>query len=55
MFVYICGDTCSMPHILRAENNLQESVSSFYHVGPRDQTHVVRQQVPTPTEMDLIP
>jgi hypothetical protein len=29
-------------HILRSEDNLQESVFSFHRVGPKDGTQVVR-------------
>jgi amino acid permease len=38
--VYVCVYTChSMPE---TENNFQESVPSFYHIGFGDQTQVMR-------------
>ena len=32
-----------MTHVWRSEDNLQESVSSFYHVSPRGETQVIRE------------
>lgn len=33
---------CAIAHVWRAEDNLQESALSFYHVGPTDPTQVLR-------------
>lgn len=36
--MYVCAHTC----VWKSADNLQESVFSFYHVRPKNQTEVVR-------------
>lgn len=36
----VCGYVCVFVCVCRSEDNLYESVLSFYHVGHRDQTRV---------------
>lgn len=36
------GSAYTMVHMWGSDNNLKESVLSFYHVAPRNPTHVIK-------------
>jgi hypothetical protein len=38
----ISYDACAVAHMWRSEDSFRESVLSFYHVGPRNQTQTIR-------------
>lgn len=42
MFVCMCEGTCATECMWWSEGTLLESILTFYHVGPRDQTQIVR-------------
>lgn len=45
LYLYVCTTV----FVWRSGDDMQEPVLSFYHVGPRNQTQVIR-QVPLPTK-----
>jgi hypothetical protein len=41
-FIYLCECMHALVLMWRSENSIQESVLSFYHLSPRNQTQVLK-------------
>lgn len=53
LYLFImCAYVYTIAHMWRSENNVLDSVSSFYHMGPGNQNQII---VPLPDELSCRP